>query len=58
MMLYHTRGVEDLWQQGAGALKFLDLVAGAATDELQAKFLRGCLSISASTASGRATYPR
>jgi len=40
MMLYHTRGMEDLWQQGAGALEILDLVAGAATDELQAKFLR------------------
>jgi SAM-dependent methyltransferase len=43
MMLYHTRGVEDLWQQGAGALDLLDLVAGAATDELQAKFLRARL---------------
>jgi SAM-dependent methyltransferase len=43
MMLYHTRGVEDLWASGAGALELLDLVAGAATDDLHAQFLRGRL---------------
>jgi methyltransferase-like protein/2-polyprenyl-3-methyl-5-hydroxy-6-metoxy-1,4-benzoquinol methylase len=43
MMLFHTRGVEDLLERGAGALDVLELVAGASTDDLQARFLRARL---------------
>jgi methyltransferase-like protein/SAM-dependent methyltransferase len=40
MMLFHTSRVEDPLERGARALDILELMAGAATDDLQARFLR------------------